>query len=75
MNIDSSATFDRKKPARDFRRWKALPEIKETVLSLVEFVLSLVLEFNDHRFISSTYAHHHTYFARIFRVLTCKCLR
>ena len=32
LNIDSSAAFDRRKPARGFRRWKALPEIKETVI-------------------------------------------
>lgn len=32
LHIDSSAAFDRRKPARGFRRWKALPEIKETVI-------------------------------------------
>jgi hypothetical protein len=33
LNIDSSAAFDRRKPSRGFRRWKALPEIKDTVSS------------------------------------------
>ncbi|CAF4830557.1 unnamed protein product, partial [Rotaria magnacalcarata] len=26
LQIDSSAAYDRRKPARGFRRWKALPE-------------------------------------------------
>ncbi|CAF0875266.1 unnamed protein product [Rotaria sordida] len=29
LQIDSSAAFDRRKPARGFRRWKALPEVKD----------------------------------------------
>ena len=33
QKIDGTAAFDRKKPARGFRRWKALPEIRETVVS------------------------------------------
>ena len=34
LQIDSSAAFDRKKPSRGFRRWKALPEVKDMVCSL-----------------------------------------
>jgi len=34
LDINSSAAFDRRKPSRGFRRWKALPEIKDTVSSL-----------------------------------------
>ncbi|CAF4258614.1 unnamed protein product, partial [Rotaria magnacalcarata] len=30
LQIDSSAAYDRRKPARGFRRWKALPEVKDT---------------------------------------------
>ncbi|CAF4082736.1 unnamed protein product [Rotaria sp. Silwood2] len=30
LQIDSSAAFDRQKPARGFRRWKALPAVKDT---------------------------------------------
>ena len=37
LHIDSSATYDRRKPSRGFRRWKALPEIKETVVFSSEF--------------------------------------
>ncbi|CAF4560769.1 unnamed protein product, partial [Rotaria sp. Silwood1] len=29
LQIDSSAAFDRQKPTRGFRRWKALPEVKD----------------------------------------------
>jgi hypothetical protein len=41
LQIDSSAAFDRRKPSRGFRRWKALPEIKETVLSITENIFVL----------------------------------
>jgi hypothetical protein len=34
LQIDPSAAFDQPIPSRGFRRWKALPEIKDTVLSL-----------------------------------------
>ncbi len=70
LHIDSSAAYDRRKPSRGFRRWKALPEIKETVLSLQKkrkkkhFKYFYINWLFDTRLSRS--------FALLFRIRTCK---
>lgn len=77
LQIDSSAAFDRSIPARGFRRWKALPEIKDTVSSFISLLVSLLRITTINSFLAlilfvfDTYSH---LIALIFRVLTCKCL-